>query len=76
MNRFSKDVGSMDELLPKIFMESLQLLFITVGALLIVVLVNNSMILAVIGLVVAVYFIRILFLKTINPLKRIEGVSK
>lgn len=66
----------MDELLPKMILESVQIFFVTIGVLIVVSITNQWMIIVSIILLVLVYFTRLLFLKTINPLKRIEGVSK
>ncbi|XP_043284009.1 probable multidrug resistance-associated protein lethal(2)03659 isoform X2 [Venturia canescens] len=76
LNRFSKDVGAMDELFPKAMLEALQIFFVMIGILVMVAVVNNWMVIPMVIIAVAAYFIRIFYLNTAQDIKRLEGVAK
>lgn len=76
MNRFSKDLGSMDEMLPKLILETLQIGLNFLAVLVLVSIMNYWMIIVSITLLFLLYFTRRLFARTIHSLKKIEGVGK
>ncbi|XP_076757864.1 ATP-binding cassette sub-family C member 4 isoform X2 [Xylocopa sonorina] len=76
LNRFSKDVGAMDEILPRVTMESIQVFLIVVGIILMVVIINNWMLIPLVILLTLFLFGRIWFLKTTQTVKRLEGATK
>ncbi|KAK4879973.1 hypothetical protein RN001_008119 [Aquatica leii] len=61
LNRFSKDMGAIDELLPNIVITSV---------------VNAWLILPVVIITVVFYFLRILYIGTSRSIKRLEGLTK
>ncbi|XP_063985040.1 ATP-binding cassette sub-family C member 4-like [Diachasmimorpha longicaudata] len=76
VNRFAKDVGCIDELLPNAMLDSIQVFAVMIGILFQVIIVKWWTIfpIAVVG-----YFywkIRTLFLATAQDLKRLEGITK
>ncbi|XP_068992123.1 ATP-binding cassette sub-family C member 4-like isoform X2 [Neodiprion pinetum] len=76
LNRFSKDVGAMDEMLPSALMEMFQNFNVATGSLVMVFIVNNWMIIPTVVAGGVFYFITILYIKTAQSLKRLEGITK
>lgn len=76
LNRFSKDIGGIDELLPKVILDAGQILLTMVGSLVLVTVVNPYFLILV--AIVGVFFLilRHIFLKTSKNVKRLEGISK
>lgn len=76
LNRFSKDIGAVDELLPAAIIDSLQIGLALLGIVVMVSVVNPWLLLptAVIGVVF--YLLRNFYLTTSRNVKRLEGVSK
>lgn len=75
MNRFSKDMGAVDEFLPKAMLEALQILLVMCGILTMVMLVNPWMVIPMIVMGVIFYFIRVIYLAAAQDIKRLEGTS-
>ncbi|XP_046746878.1 ATP-binding cassette sub-family C member 4-like isoform X1 [Diprion similis] len=76
LNRFSKDIGTMDELLPKTMLEAIQILAMMVGMLVMVAVVNPWMIIPIIIIGGVFYTVRFYYLKTAQDIKRLEGIAK
>lgn len=76
LNRFSKDMGAIDELLPKNLMEAIQISLVGVGILLMVLIVNPIMICALAGAIVLFYCIIKLYIRPSQDLKRLEGITR
>ncbi|KAK5647088.1 hypothetical protein RI129_005552 [Pyrocoelia pectoralis] len=76
LNRFSKDVGSVDELLPKVILDSSQLLLIMVGSITLVAIVNVWMIIIVVIIGILFFILRIIFVKSSKNIKRLEGITR
>ncbi|XP_011311078.1 multidrug resistance-associated protein 4 [Fopius arisanus] len=76
VNRFSKDIGCVDELLPIALIDSIQVFAVMVGILSQVVIINWWTIFPM-GVMGYFYLkIRSLFLATAQDLKRLEGITK
>nr|CAD7424074.1 unnamed protein product [Timema monikensis] len=76
LNRFSKDIGSVDEILPKALLDATQILVTALGALVVSVIVNYLFIIPVCVIGFICYFIREVYLKISKDLKRLEGITK
>lgn len=76
LNRFSKDIGAVDELLPAAIIDSLQIGLSLVGIVVMVSVVNPWLLLPTALIGVVFYFMRIFYLATSRNVKRLEGVSK
>lgn len=76
LNRFAKDMGAIDELLPKAILDAGQIILNMAGALILVTLVNPYF-LIIVG-VTGIFFmlLRVVFLKSSKNIKRLEGMSK
>lgn len=75
LNRFSKDVGNVDELLPKAVLDAGQILLNVAGALVLIALVNPYFIIAVALISIFFLFLRNIFLRSAKNIKRLEGIS-
>lgn len=75
-NRFTKDLGAVDEQLPKILLDALQMNLNIIGA--IIVTIFTDIKLSIVVLVMAVFFlvVRRIFLKCSTNIKRLEGTSR
>ena len=73
-NRFAKDIGTMDKLLPPAFLWALQLLVYCLGSTLLSVGTNYWMVVAVVPLLFVFVYIAWYYLHTSRQIKRIEAV--
>ncbi|CAG9814463.1 unnamed protein product [Phaedon cochleariae] len=76
LNRFSKDMGSIDEWLPKAIVDSGQVLLSIVGSLVLIVVVNQYFLILTAVLLLVFGFLRRIYLKTSKDLKRLEGMMR
>lgn len=66
----------MDELLPKVMLEALQVCCVVCGIMTMEAIINQWMLIPIVGLAVLFYFMTKFYLKTAQNVKRLEGVSK
>ena len=76
MNRFSKDVGCLDEVLPKNFLISIQEMLAVFASILVPTVTNPWLLLAVVPMTVLFLYITRYHLKTSRELKRLESISR
>lgn len=76
LNRFSKDMGAVDEFLPKAILDATQIIFNMMGAVIVTSIVNPMFIGPVAILMVIFFYIRFIYLRTSKNLKRLDGTSK
>lgn len=76
LNRFSKDMGAVDEFLPKAFLDSAQVILNMGGAIVVTAIVNPLFLVPLIVLALVFLFIRKIYLKTSKNIKRLESISK
>jgi len=76
LNRFSKDIGCVDELLPKTFLFSIQLVLLVIASILVPVVTNPWLLLVVVPTIVTVVYISKYYLKTARELKRLESICR
>lgn len=76
LNRFSKDMGQVDEILPGVMMDVAQIFLGLFGVIVVVALVNPWFLVPTFILAVIFYFLRVFYLKTSRDVKRIEGISE
>lgn len=69
-------MGSVDELLPKALLDTLQIFTVMAGILIMVFIVNPWMIIPTIILGIIFYYTRVLYLSSAQDIKRLEGISK
>lgn len=76
LNRFSKDMGQIDEILPSTMMDFFQIFLSLVGIIGIVGIVNPLYLAPTFVLILMFYFLREFYLKTSRAIKRLEAISK
>ncbi|KYN28009.1 Multidrug resistance-associated protein 4 [Trachymyrmex cornetzi] len=76
LNRFSKDMGIMDEWLPKLMLEAIQGFCVVCGILIMEAIINQWMLILIVILVVLFFFASKSYMKIGQDLKRLEGVMK
>lgn len=76
LNRFSKDMGIIDEMLPNAIIECTQVGLGLVAIIIVVSTVNYWMIIPTIVMCVLFIYIRKFYMNTCRTIKRLEGVSK
>lgn len=76
LNRFSKDMGTIDEQLPQAMIDAVQVGLVMVGILVMVSIVNPLMI-AALGIAIVLFALILrLYLKPSQDLKRLEGICR
>ena len=76
LNRFSKDMGQMDDLLPWIFFDTIQTTLLCAGAFVIVSLFNPWALLAAVPVVIFFVWLRRYFIYTGREVKRLEAQNR
>ncbi|KAG8235221.1 hypothetical protein J437_LFUL015913 [Ladona fulva] len=76
LNRFSKDMGSIDELLPQCMVDALQIALSLVGIIIVVAVMNFWLLIPTIIIGVIFYLLRSMYLATSRSVKRLEGISR
>ncbi|XP_053600881.1 ATP-binding cassette subfamily C member 4-like [Plodia interpunctella] len=76
LNRFSKDMGVVDEILPRMYLDSIQVFMVMLGILVMVAIVNPYMLLTTAMCAIFMYLWTIIYLSTAQAIKRVEGVSR
>lgn len=76
LNRFSKDMGAIDEYLPKSIMDFIQIALVMFGILIVICVVNPILLAAILIVAIVDYWILQLYLRPSQDLKRLEGICK
>ncbi|KAJ8980285.1 hypothetical protein NQ317_005204 [Molorchus minor] len=76
LNRFSKDMGAVDELLPYAFIDTVQFMLNLLGAIILVSLLEVRLLIPTAIMLVLFYFLRLIYLKTSRNVKRLEGITR
>ncbi|KAI4466024.1 atp-binding cassette sub-family c [Holotrichia oblita] len=75
LNRFSKDIGAMDEILPRVLNEAIQTVLVMVGCLVMISVANYWMIIVIFVLAVVFAILRKWFLATAKSIKYLEAMG-
>ncbi|KAL9956481.1 hypothetical protein ACROYT_G037962 [Oculina patagonica] len=76
LNRFSKDIGCLDELLPKTFYYSMQYAVMVFASVLVPTVTNPWLLFLIVPLIMLVLYICKYYLKTSRELKRLESICR
>ncbi|KAK4880384.1 hypothetical protein RN001_008530 [Aquatica leii] len=76
LNRFSKDMGAIDELLPSAMIDCVQIFLVLIGIIAVVGSVNPWLLIPTLVIAIVFYFLRIFYLSTSRCVKRLEGVTR
>lgn len=73
LNRFSKDLGVIDEIFPEFLFEAYDSLFIIFGVLVQVIIINWKFLFPIVLLALVIQKMKTIALSTVQDLRRIEG---
>lgn len=76
LNRFSKDTGSMDELLSKNLTEGIQIFSVMIGILGVIVVINPWMLILIVIIVIIFWIGKTIYLNAAQKIKRLETAGK
>ncbi|KAJ8935675.1 hypothetical protein NQ314_012696 [Rhamnusium bicolor] len=76
LNRFSKDMGAVDELLPRAALDAIQIFLVMSGILIMVFIVSPWIIAPAVILGLLFYYARVVYLASAQDVKRLEGVTR
>ena len=76
LNRFSRDIIIMDELLPDIFLEAVQIVLFCIGAVVLPSILNPWIILPTTPLIIIFLLTARYYLKAARDLRRLEGINR
>ncbi|XP_050579550.1 probable multidrug resistance-associated protein lethal(2)03659 isoform X2 [Bombus affinis] len=76
LNRFSKDMGAIDEVLPIALIDSLQIGLSLLGIIVVVAIANYWLLIPTVVIGIIFYYIRVFYLATSRSVKRLEGVTR
>ncbi|XP_017474879.1 PREDICTED: probable multidrug resistance-associated protein lethal(2)03659 [Rhagoletis zephyria] len=76
LNRFSKDMGQVDEILPSVMMDVVQIALGCAGIVIVISLVNYWNLLTTVVLAIIFYLLRTFYLQTSRDVKRIEAITR
>lgn len=76
LNRFSKDMGTVDDVLPRFILESIQVLLVMTGILVMVVIANYYMIFAIIFLTISLSKLKTIYIAVAKNIKHLEAIGR
>lgn len=76
LNRFTRDMGLIDEILPSALLDVLQIGLTLIGIIAVVAIVNHWLLVPTIIVAVMFTFMRSFYLKTSRNVKRLEGITR
>ncbi|KAH8258985.1 hypothetical protein KR038_000986, partial [Drosophila bunnanda] len=76
LNRFSKDLGQVDEMLPVVMMDVIQTFLCLTGIVIIIAVVNPLLLTPTILISIVFYKLRSFYLKTSRDVKRIDAIAR
>ena len=75
LNRFSKDVGFLDDLLPIVLLEFIEMFVRFIFILITAVVANPWLVIAAVAVILALFLFRWYYLKTARDVKRLEAIG-
>ncbi|CAH1183645.1 unnamed protein product [Phaedon cochleariae] len=76
LNRFSKDLGAVDEMLPNAFIDTTQMLLNLVGAVIVVGFIEPFLLIPTFLMGLSFFILRKVYLSTSRNVKRLEGITR
>ncbi|XP_022166667.1 probable multidrug resistance-associated protein lethal(2)03659 isoform X2 [Myzus persicae] len=76
LNRFSKDIGLIDEILPNILVDVIQMGLMVIGMFVVVGIVNPYLTIPIIIVMMVFFKMRYVYMTTTRNIKRLEGVTR
>lgn len=75
LNRFSKDMGQVDEILPSVMIDVIQIFLQLGGIIVVIAIVNYYFIIPTLIVGIIFYYLRVYYLSSSRNIKRIEATS-
>lgn len=76
INRFTKDLGNVDEMLPRILLEASQGILLTFGAICVTIFTDIKLSIVILVMAGIFLFARKVYLKCSTNIMRLEGISE
>ncbi|XP_043503586.1 probable multidrug resistance-associated protein lethal(2)03659 isoform X2 [Polistes fuscatus] len=76
LNRFSKDMGAVDELLPIALIDCIQIGLSLLGIIVVVAIANKWLLIPTVVIGFVFYFLRVFYIATSRSVKRLEGITR
>lgn len=76
LNRFSKDMGAIDEILPVALIDCVQIGLSLLGIIVVVAISNYFLLIPTVIIGIIFYYLRVFYLATSRSVKRLEGVTR
>ncbi|CAK1600132.1 unnamed protein product [Parnassius mnemosyne] len=76
LNRFSKDMGSVDELLPQAMLDCFQIILNLVGVIVVILMTDITMLIPITTSLIIFYIFRVIYVRTTSAIKRLEGITR
>ncbi|XP_071557607.1 probable multidrug resistance-associated protein lethal(2)03659 [Temnothorax nylanderi] len=76
LNRFSKDMGAVDEMLPTALIDCIQIGLSLLGIIVVVAIANVWLLIPTVIVGIVFYYLRIFYLATSRSVKRLEGITR
>lgn len=76
LNRFSKDMGAIDELLPSAMIDCIQIGLSLLGIIVVVAIANPWLLIPTVIIGIIFYYLRVFYLSTSRSVKRLEGITR
>ncbi|KAL0895472.1 hypothetical protein ABMA27_011590 [Loxostege sticticalis] len=76
LNRFSKDMGSIDELLPQAMIDCFQILLNLLGVIFVILMTDITLLIPIAASLIIFYILRVVYIRTTGAVKRLEGITR
>ncbi|XP_047033956.1 ATP-binding cassette sub-family C member 4-like isoform X2 [Helicoverpa zea] len=76
LNRFSKDMGAVDEMLPQAMIDCFQIILNLAGVLLVILMTDITLSIPIAAAMVIFYIFRVIYIRTTGAVKRLEGITR
>ncbi|KAJ0181350.1 hypothetical protein K1T71_003435 [Dendrolimus kikuchii] len=76
INRFSKDMGAVDELLPQAMIDCFQIMLNLVGVIIVILMIDITLIIPIVAAIIIFYILRMFYIRTTGAVKRLEGITR
>ncbi|XP_045510491.1 probable multidrug resistance-associated protein lethal(2)03659 isoform X2 [Colias croceus] len=76
LNRFSKDMGAVDELLPQAMLDCFQILLNLLGVIFVILVTEITLLIPIATTLIIFYIFRLIYVRTTGAIKRLEGITR
>ncbi|XP_050665873.1 probable multidrug resistance-associated protein lethal(2)03659 isoform X2 [Leptidea sinapis] len=76
LNRFSKDMGAVDELLPQAMLDCFQIILNLLGVIFVIIITETALLVPITSALIIFYIFRLIYVRTTGAIKRLEGITR